>query len=288
MYGWTSNGETSRRSLAPEDEDGIRAIYPAAVTPTPSPTPTASRTPTPTRTPTSTPTPTATWTGTPPPTPTVAQTPPVPPPPAATSVIVSPESGGTLTSTDGAVSAVFPPGAVTETITLTYTGFDNPMHNGANFTFAGHAFGLDTQNAQSQPITDFSLPFTLTLSYSDTDWQTAGISQETGLNLVYWNGVQWIRVLPCTGCALDTAQNRLTVVLDHLTDFALGEGGTCTRNDMDSDGGVDIADVQAITSRWEAVPGDPRYDPLYDLDDNEVVDVSDIGPVAGQWGYRCP
>lgn len=193
-----------------------------------------------------------------------------------------------LNSTDGAVSVLVPQGAVTQTITLTYNGFPTPMHEGANFIFAGHAFTLVAQNAQGQPITSFNVPFTLTVRYSDADWQTAGLRSETDLNLVFWNGVQWIRTTPCSGCSLDLGQNHLTVVLSHLSDFALGKGGTCTRNDLDSNGAVDIADVQAITSRWHAAQGDVDYNLLYDLDGNGLVDLFDIGPVTGQWGYRCP
>jgi|GEM_PF-6757373 len=317
MYGWTSNGETSRRSLAFEDEEGIRAIYPATTTPTPTLTRTATstststatptRTPTPTSTSTATPTPTSTSTATPTqtstdtPTSTSTQTPtttptssstatPVPTAtstPVMSSAVISPDSGGILTSPDGSVSAVFPAGAVTTPVTVTYTGFSSLTHTGVNFIFAGHAFDLSAQNAQGNSITDFVSPFTLTLSYSEMDWQNAGISQEVDLNLVYWNGVQWIQSLPCDSCTLDTVQNRLTVILNHLSDFALGQGGTCTRKDLDSDGDVDIADMQAITSRWLAASPDPAYDPLYDLNNNLVIDAADIELVAEQWKYRC-
>ena len=268
------------------------STYTSTPTSTPShtPTPTSTSTLTPTQTSTYTPTPTSTQTLTATPTssPTPTRTPTVTPTPVTSSAVISPGSGGTMTSPDGLVSVVFPPGAVTMPVTVTYSGFSHLTHSSANFIFASHAFDLSAWNAQGDLITDFILPFTLTLSYSEADWQNAGISQEADLNLVYWNGVQWIRSLPCDGCTLDTDQNRLTVILNHLSDFALGQGGTCTREDLDSDGDVDIADMQAITARWLAAPPDPAYNLLYDLDNNLVLDAADIELVAVQWKYRCP
>ena len=51
----------------------------------------------------------------------------------------------------------------------------------------------------------------------------AGISDESSLNLYYWdagNG-EWIGLLPCAGCSLDTNANRLTIQFEHTGDFAL-------------------------------------------------------------------
>jgi len=44
------------------------------------------------------------------------------------------------------------------------------------------------------------------------------------LNLAFWNGNAWVKVLPCAGCGVDTVNNRLTAVLDHFTEFALLSG----------------------------------------------------------------
>jgi len=74
MYGYGSNGQTTKRTLDPSDEDGIRYIYPGGPPPvTSTPTPTATPTATPTFSPT--PTATATATSTPSPTPTATATP---------------------------------------------------------------------------------------------------------------------------------------------------------------------------------------------------------------------
>ena len=66
MYGYAAPGECKKRTLHPDDEAGITAIYPCENTPSPTPTgtsPTGTRTPTPTSTsPTGTRTPTPTGT----------------------------------------------------------------------------------------------------------------------------------------------------------------------------------------------------------------------------------
>src|SRR5207253_3138227 len=72
--------------------------------------------------------------------------------------------------------------------------------------------------------------YTITLRYAEADWQQAGIVDESTLNLYTWNGTAWVAVLPCSGCSLDTANNVLTAVLDHFTEFAL-LGGTPNKDE---------------------------------------------------------
>ena len=38
---------------------------------------------------------------------------------------------------------------------------------------------------------------------------------------MYWDGAVWVSVLPCAGCSVDKTHNRVTVQLDHFTEFAL-------------------------------------------------------------------
>ena len=75
-------------------------------------------------------------------------------------------------------------------------------------------------------MTAFYQPYDLTIQYADSDWQQAGISDESSLNLYWWNGSQWVGLLPCAGCSLDTQNNQIVVLLNHLTEFALlGQAG---------------------------------------------------------------
>ncbi|MCX6031202.1 MAG: hypothetical protein NT169_18125 [Chloroflexi bacterium] len=110
---------------------------------------------------------------------------------------------------------------MTTTTTFTYTEILTPTQATGGFTFAGRAFTLVATDAAGQPVTTFAGRYTITLNYSDTDWQAAGILAEENLNLYFWDGTMWVVVLPCAGCSLDTINNQIIAVLDHLTEFAL-------------------------------------------------------------------
>lgn len=116
---------------------------------------------------------------------------------------------------------VIPAGAITTTATLTYTEQTVPDDRVGGLAFANRAFTLDMIDDQGTPITAFTAAFTITLRYEDSDWQAAGIADETSLNLYYWDGDIWAPVLPCAGCTLDVVGNVITARLDHLTEFAL-------------------------------------------------------------------
>ncbi len=58
--------------------------------------------------------------------------------------------------------------------------------------------------------------------------------------------------------------------------------------DVDADCDVDIVDIMLVAGRWNAVLGDPPYDPRYDLDGDGAIDVVDIMLVATHWGTTCP
>lgn len=53
--------------------------------------------------------------------------------------------------------------------------------------------------------------------------------------------------------------------------------------DVNCDGVVNIIDVQSVALRFGALPGDPWYDPHYDLDADGVIGVLDITLVASRW-----
>jgi hypothetical protein len=109
---------------------------------------------------------------------------------------------------------------VDEETHVTYTRRAQPSEEIGSLQFAGHAFTLVAEDG-SGAVTQFDPPFTLVLRYDESDWQDAGIGNEADLNLYYWDGTAWQGVLPCAGCSIDTAANTLTVLLDHLTEFAL-------------------------------------------------------------------
>jgi len=137
--------------------------------------------------------------------------------------IVQPGEAATLTLPDGRGQIEFPADLVSVPTTFTYTEQDAPSQALGSYTFAGLSFTLDATDSDGNPVTSFPASYTIRLTYQDSDWQSAGITDESLLNLAYWdtaNG-QWVNVLPCEGCSLDTEQNNLVAILNHLTEFAL-------------------------------------------------------------------
>jgi hypothetical protein len=139
------------------------------------------------------------------------------------SASVSPISPTTITLPHGWGSITFPAGAVGSPVTITYTQLlDAPAYTPpTGKTFANRAFTLVAVDGSGNPVTDFSVPYTITLNYWDGDWQTAGVVGEGSLNPMYWSGSAWTPTLPCAECSLDTVANQLVVKLNHLTEFAL-------------------------------------------------------------------
>jgi len=253
-------------------------------TPTPTATPTHTSTATPTYTPTPTNTPTPTSTNTPTATPsstsTLTATPTATPQPAITSTVISPDSGGSLSSQDNSIVLSFPAGSVATTTIVSCTQEITPTAGLGSFQFAGRAFSIEATDQSGQPVTTFTRPFTLTLTYNDEDWQSAGISSEEKLNLYFWNGNAWIALLPCAGCSRDTQANRILVLLDHLTEFGLL---ACPLSaDVVPDGTVNLLDVQAVAGRWRQAASPP-----YDLDNDGRVTIVDIQRVNAAWGQTC-
>ena len=114
----------------------------------------------------------------------------------------------------------FPPGAVTQQTTLSYTLQPEPDQDLANFRFAGRAFTLEAFDSNGD-VTTFNQPFTITIIYDTWDLFAAGIGDPSRLNLVFWNGSEWEGILPCAGCSIDTVNRTVTAVINHLTEFAL-------------------------------------------------------------------
>ena len=62
----------------------------------------------------------------------------------------------------------------------------------------------------------------------------------------------------------------------------------CGLLDFDADGGVTVADIMQVASRWGCRCHDDCYDPRYDIDENCDTDIVDIMLVALRWGPACP
>jgi hypothetical protein len=132
-----------------------------------------------------------------------------PEPPAT--AIITPEGGGTLQSDSGDVQAVFPPGAVTENVAVTYS---KAAPLGTRRAVGFQYFNLTAETVtEGTPVTHFEKDYVLTVSYAGSQ-----PADENSLGLYYWDGGQWILV---EGSLLDQTQQTVSASLDHMTLFAL-------------------------------------------------------------------
>jgi len=137
--------------------------------------------------------------------------------PAPSTGTVSPTTGGGLTI-PGKLSILFPAGAYGSQLNLFYTPIFSPTHQLPDAALLD-AFDLTAQS-NGQDVTKFDKPYTLVIDYDGALARQLGLNLAR-LNLVYWNGSAWVPMLPCPGCGIDAANNRITIVADHFTEFAL-------------------------------------------------------------------
>ena len=110
------------------------------------------------------------------------------------------------------MTADFPPGAVTAPVTLTWRPAD-PATAPAGRAIVGPPFYLEAHNAAGQPVTTFSQPFTLAVT-----WENAGLPADT-MQLFTWNAqIPGWEGLPTT---VDAVARRASTSLGHLSLFAL-------------------------------------------------------------------
>ncbi len=132
-----------------------------------------------------------------------------------------PTSGGTFTSADGIVQLQVPANAVSEPVTIYYSRLFTPTTSLPSSSLFALGFNLHAIKADGTTVTQFAHPLTLIISYpSDAILAGMGIN-ENDLSLSYWDGGQWQTAFPCSGCTINTVQNKITVILDHFTEFAL-------------------------------------------------------------------
>jgi hypothetical protein len=137
------------------------------------------------------------------------------------STTIDPGEDGELTSPDGRVQLDFPAGAVSESTVVAYTQRTTPSQSSGSLAFAGTSFDIWATDTNGNPVINFSQTFNMTIAYADADWQNAGITDETTLNVYWWDGTAWNGLLPCTDCSHNTDSNEFVISLNHLTEFAL-------------------------------------------------------------------
>jgi hypothetical protein len=140
--------------------------------------------------------------------------------PASVGATITSAAGGTLATPDGSFSAVFPTGAVAQTVYISYTAHLAPSQPLASDLALLRDFTLEARTSDGRALTQFALPYTLAINYTDAELAARGID-ETNLKLIERDGSGWKNSLPCTGCAVDTATNRITISLDYVGEFAV-------------------------------------------------------------------
>jgi hypothetical protein len=58
--------------------------------------------------------------------------------------------------------------------------------------------------------------------------------------------------------------------------------------DLDCNCVVDVKHVTEVASRWRTKAGQEGWNPDYDFDKDDDVDIADIMWVVARWGDRCP
>jgi hypothetical protein len=131
--------------------------------------------------------------------------------------LVGPQGGELVTNSGFTIE--FPEGAVPNDTKIRYQKQteQHPLPENHN---AALTFSLEAHDADGLPVTQFALPYTMIITYTDREIAELGINEST-LFVAFWNGSSWIDVFPCDGCQLDTNTNTVTIQLDHFTDFAL-------------------------------------------------------------------
>jgi hypothetical protein len=74
------------------------------------------------------------------------------------------------------------------------------------------------------------------------------------------------------------------------TDNTLSDGRVKVRilGDVNGDGKVDIFDVRMIAVAFGSYPGNPRWNPDYDLNQSHGIDIFDVRLAAKNFGKKCP
>jgi hypothetical protein len=144
---------------------------------------------------------------------------PTPVSPPLPTTTITPNGGG-VTSPDGGVSLAFPSGAVVSPVGVWYTDLAGPSHALGDGRRALRSFMLEARTQDDQPITQFEQLYTMVVGYTDAQLANENLS-EASLDLLFWDGARWVSLLPCDGCGVDPANNRVTIKLNHFTEFAL-------------------------------------------------------------------
>jgi Zn-dependent M28 family amino/carboxypeptidase len=63
---------------------------------------------------------------------------------------------------------------------------------------------------------------------------------------------------------------------------------TCYWADLDCSGQVTVADIMKVTNHWLASRGQWNYSRVYDVNDDDIIDATDLQLFAAEWGLTNP
>ncbi len=130
--------------------------------------------------------------------------------------------GGEMTSLDGTVNIIVPPGAVGDNTTFTFTPQRSPNSNIGKLAFAHNSFQLTAADGLGDPVTIFAQPVTVTITYDEA---MLGLPEES-LKLYYWDTTMTTWLDAVTTCdpvgeyTRDLGDNTFSLEICHLSEFA--------------------------------------------------------------------
>jgi hypothetical protein len=134
-------------------------------------------------------------------------------------VAITPEAGGTITTTTG-MEITLPAGAVDTPVTITLKMQDAPSQAVPTGAVGLRSFTLDAvRKSDGTAVTTFTKPLTIKIPYTDEDVAkvTAQGLSEDDLVIAFWSGTEW-ETLPST---VDKTNKVIIATVDHFTEFLL-------------------------------------------------------------------
>ncbi|MDM7998888.1 MAG: PKD domain-containing protein [Dehalococcoidia bacterium] len=129
------------------------------------------------------------------------------------------EAGGTVQTGDGKVTAVFPAGAVSGTVTVSIRQIAPPSYaSPEGFRVANTCFTIEVTDGTGKAVVAFSQPIALWVEYSESDAADAG-GDPDNLALAYWDEAtaQWKIV----DTEANTSKMALVAYTAHLSTWAV-------------------------------------------------------------------
>jgi hypothetical protein len=127
-----------------------------------------------------------------------------------------PLTGGTLTSADGSTSVIFPSGAFTDAVYVTYKQ-ELPGENLGELVAINHNFDLTAVYADTGQTANLApgQTFIITVEYADSE---LGAAIEDSLAIFSWDGANWVQEATSV---VDTLHNTISATPNHLSHWAV-------------------------------------------------------------------